>query len=125
MRIYLVDDETIVNKTLQDFLSELGHEVVSVKSADELLDSLEKAFKPVDLIIADLHMAKENAVTLIREAHKRYPDIDIVLMTAGGPLLPTEKAISYGVYAYLRKPIRLAELEFLLARYFKSRTNDK
>lgn len=123
MRIYLVDDEPIVNKTLQEFLFELGHEIVSIRAAYELLGNLEKEPHPVDLIIADFCMTKGNAVTMIRKVHEQYPGIAIVLMTVGSLLLPTAEAISYGVYAYLRKPIRLAELELLLARLSDSTTN--
>jgi len=125
MRIYLIKDEPIITKTLQDFLSDLGHEVVSVKSVYELLGNLEKERQPVDLIIGDFYMPKGNAATLICELHKRYPNIAIVIMIVDGPILSTHEAVSYGVYSYIRKPISLAVLELLLARLSESRTDSK
>ena len=124
MRIYLFDDEPIITITLQDFLSDLGHEVVSFGSTYELLDHLEKSPEPVDLIISDLHVPNGNGITLIREVHKRYPDISImIIMGHDGPTLSTNEAISYGVYTYLHKPIRLSELELLLVRLSESRAS--
>ena len=122
MRICLFDNDQIVTKTLEGFLSDLGHEVICIKSAYELLDSLEREEQPVDLIIGDFSLPKDNVVALIREVHHRYPNIAIVITTTQGPILSTSEAISYGVYGYLRKTIRLAELELLLTRLSESRT---
>jgi DNA-binding NtrC family response regulator len=115
MRIYLVSNEPIIGKTLQNFLSNLGHEAVPIKSACELLEKLWNESQP-DVIIGDFYISEDRAVTLIRELHKRYPDTAIVPMTVDKPIISAQEAISYGVYAYLRKPIHLYELELLLVR---------
>ena len=112
MRICLVGEESIATQTLQEFLSDLGHNVISVRSSHELLDQLK--FRSADVMIANLGMAGND--TWIREVHRRYPEVAIVLMTTGHPSLSAEEALSYGVYAYLHKPISLAELELLLVR---------
>ena len=112
MRICLTGEESIVAQTFQSFLSDLGHEVVLVQSLHELLDHL--ASQPADLVITDLRTPGDNA--LMGEVHRKYPDVAIVIMTDGHPSLSAEEAIASGVYAYLHKPVSLAELEFLVVR---------
>jgi len=112
MRVCIVGEESIVTQTLRGFLSDLGHQVAVIGTTDELLDRL--AVQPVDVVITDLHMPGN--VAPIREVHQRHPDVAIVMMTAGHPPLSMEEALSCGVYAYLHKPISLAELELLLVR---------
>ena len=124
MKIYIISGETIVTKTLQDYLSDLGHEAVSMSSAHLLLDILEAIPKPPDLIIAELS-ALSGANTALRKVARWYPDIPIVIMVGHGPVPPADKAISYGVCAYLQKPPRLAELELLLVRLSEYRTNGR
>ena len=121
MLIYLVDNDSIIIKTLENFLSNLRHEVVSIKSA-KLLDDLKKKPQP-DVIIMDLHIPEDRTIAQIREVHKQYPATAIVLMTDNKPILSTQEIISYGVYAYIRKPIHLYELELLLVRLSEYRAH--
>ena len=123
MRIYLVSNEPIIRKILTQFLSNLKHEVVSIKSTFELLDKLEAETQPIDLIIGDFNMPEEKTISLIHKIHKQYPDIPIIITVTDGPLFSAREAISYGIRAYLRKPIYLSELELVLEQLFKSRTN--
>ncbi|MSS70957.1 MAG: response regulator [Candidatus Latescibacteria bacterium] len=121
MRIYLVDDEQIVTTTLQGFLAGLGHEVIAASSARELFEHLVMSSRPADLIISDLYMPDQNGLDLVREAHQRYPDVPIVLMTGYVPTFSPQEALAQGVCAYLRKPIHLGELELLILRLSQGR----
>jgi len=112
IRICLVGEESIVTKILCDFLSDLGHRVVRVHPACELPDHL--ASQTEDLVIMDLHGPGDTV--LLRKMHQEYPHVAVVLMTVGSPPLSREETLSCGVYAYLHKPISLAELELLLVR---------
>lgn len=123
MRIHLVDDEQIVTTTLQGFLADLGHEVITASSARELFDNLARSPGPADLIISDLYMPDENGLDLVREVHQRYPGVSIVLMTGYVPTFSPQEALAQGVCAYLRKPIHLGELELLLLRLSGDRAN--
>jgi DNA-binding NtrC family response regulator len=122
MEIYLVSGETIVTKILRDYLSDLGHEAVSLSSAHLLLDILEAVPNPPDLIIAELN-ALIRANSALRKVARLYSDIPIIIMVGHDSVLPVDKAISYGVYAYLQNPLRLAELELLLVQLSKDCTN--
>jgi len=124
-RIYLVDEELIVLKTLQGFLSDLGYKVRSFFSAGELMAYPKNEVQPVNVIVMDLNLPEEDSVKVIRDLHQRYPETDIVIMTGHSPLLPVTEALSNGVYGYLTKPIRLGELELMLIRLTESRSQAK
>jgi DNA-binding NtrC family response regulator len=121
VRIHLVDDERIVTTTLRGFLTDLGHEVSVAHSARELLDNLARSPWPADLIITDIYVPGENGLDLVREAHRRYPGVPIVLMTGRVAGFSPQEALAQGVCACLRKPIHLCELELLLARLSEGR----
>ena len=113
MRIYLIDDELIVIKTIHGFLKDLGHEVVSFNSISEFLRAQPRDNGSVDVIIVDLKMPKKDGVRIVSEIHKKYLYTDIIVMSS---ILPFQKAFSYSVFSYLKKPIHFDELELILAR---------
>ncbi len=117
--IYLVDNEPLVTKTLQEFIKNLGYRVVSLNSVHELLDNLEKNHTSMRLVITDISVFRGKEVAIIREVRRRYADIYFLIIISGPPILSTEEAISYGVYGYLHKPIYLAELELFLIRLYE------
>jgi two-component system, NtrC family, response regulator HydG len=114
--IYIIDNEQIVIKTLQGFLIDLGHKVVTFNSPLHLINTKEKNSNPVDLILIGLNLPNDEGVILIQAIRKMYPDTAIVIMTGYGPVLPHEDALAYGILSYLTKPVRLGELELLLER---------
>ena len=113
MRIYIIDEEFIVTRTLKTFLYCLGHDVVSFNSVDSLLQDKNKGNGLVEVIIIDLNIPKDDGIRIISKLHKKYPRTDIVVMSS---ILPFQKAIIYGVFSYLKKPIHFDELELILAR---------
>ncbi len=67
----------------------------------------------MDVIIIDLDIPKDDAIRTISKIHRKYPKTEIVIMSS---ILPFRKAILYGVFSYLKKPIHFDELELILAR---------
>lgn len=116
MRVCVFLDDQIVSRTLNEFLSELGHEAIALGSGCGLLKEMEDCALHGDLIITELNPNRKVDIQLIHDLHKRYPDAPFILATDTGSILPSTMAISCGVYAYLRKPISLAELELMLSR---------
>lgn len=116
MRICMVEEDQIVAKTLEEFISSIGHHVVVHNMVNGLLDWLEKDHLPPDIIIINIQPENTVRIRKIIEVHKRYFDAPIIAIINRGSVLSTETAISCGVYAFLRKPISFAELELILIR---------
>jgi len=111
MRIWIVSDPDIVQKTLQSFLTDLGHEVISV-TFSELREYLEHHTEPIHLAIIPQHIEKP----LLQEFHHKHPETMIALWNESRSLLSTDEALAYGVHVFLHTPIRFNELEVLLIR---------
>ena len=121
MRIYLISEPDLLQKTLQSFLTDLGHEVISLTNL-ELQESLERAEGQVPLAIVLSSLEK----SFLQAFHRDHPETMLVLWNENGRFLPTTEALAYGVYAFLHPPLHFNELEVLLyrlAQYYTSSDN--
>lgn len=114
LHIYLVEAENYARQVVAQYLRDLGHRVALLEAPEELLGTLAAEATPIDLIIADLPPAQVHTIGQgLRLVHRRYPAIPVVLR-ASSALLPAAEAVHCGVYGYLSKPFRPAELELML-----------
>jgi CheY-like chemotaxis protein len=79
-RILLVDDEPNIRLLYATVLSECGHTVREASSGSEALRRLEE--EPVDLIVLDIRLGRENGLELLQEIAHRHPRVPVILLTA-------------------------------------------
>lgn len=115
MNILLIDDEPDVRKSLSGFLSKLGH---AVACASDGLEGL-KAFHShdFDLVITDIRMPGMDGLELLRRIKtvEKSP-VDVIVVTAHGDMENAIKALKYGAYDYMQKPIDVRELAIAVDR---------
>lgn len=70
MYIYLIDHEYIILNTLEKFLVDLGHEVLSFFSVSELLSRKIEAY--ADVIILDLQNTNTESIKMIQDVHNIF-----------------------------------------------------
>lgn len=123
LHIYLVEAENYARQVIARWLRDRGHRVNLLSAPEELLQALAADSDPTDLIIVDLPPAQaETLPANLRQVHRRYPLIPVVLR-ASSTLLPAAEALHCGVYGYLNKPFRPAELELALIRLAERQTH--
>jgi len=83
LAILVVDDEPSVRETLADMLEVMGHRVVMAESGQNALQTL--AANPCDLVFTDLAMPEMDGWETSREIRKRWPEMNVVLVTGYGP----------------------------------------
>ena len=115
MQICLLCDRPIVADTLRRFLTDLGHNVVSMPSLPQRSDMPEGGLRGFDSAIVDLRLPVDKAFLQIGELRKGA-DIPVLMAVDGGCGPPSDRAVSCGIFAYLRRPISLHELDLLLTR---------
>lgn len=116
LHIYLVEAENYARQVVAEWLCRRGHQVRLLHGAGEILGALAGEAGGVDLILADLPPSHSQAIgQTLRQVHRRYPLIPVVLR-ASSAFLPAAEALHCGVYGYLSKPFRPAELELMLLR---------
>src|SRR5581483_10017617 len=97
------------------FLQIAGHQVICATSGQEALNLLANG-RLVDLIILDLMMPREDAVTIFQRLRQRRPGVPVLLCT-GLPLAePAPALLREGANGLIRKPFRMNELWYAVKR---------
>jgi len=112
-RILVADDEAGVRSFLAETLELGGHEVSQAADGEEALALL--ARRAFDLLVTDLRMPKRDGMEVLREAHARQPDLEVIVLTAHGSVSSAVEAMRLGAFDYLQKPVDGPDQVLLLA----------
>jgi DNA-binding response OmpR family regulator len=69
--------------------------------------------KAPHIMVLDLKMPGTSGMEVLRLVKKRYPEIQVIILTGHGNDLDEAEARSIGIFDYLRKPV---DIEALVAR---------
>ena len=116
MHILIISMDTILIKILNDYLSDQGHTVENTKSIFDLNKALEEFGTETDLLLLDLDVKHVRNFKLLYKLHQNFPHIPIAVITSISGVLPAGKSLSCGIYAYLRKPLCLSEMDLMISR---------
>ncbi|MGH7581737.1 MAG: HD domain-containing phosphohydrolase [Gemmatimonadales bacterium] len=110
----VVDDEEAVRKTLQRFLSRIGHEVVTADSAAGAL--AEASRRKLACILLDMRLPDGSGLELVQALIQREPHVAILMLTAVNDAHTAALCMQRGAMDYLVKPIDLPELDRAITR---------
>jgi DNA-binding NtrC family response regulator len=112
--ILIVDDDINYRTILFDYLKSEGYDVVSVGSAEEAINKLEKDF--FNIIISDLKLPGKSGIDLLNTVKSRSKDAEMIILTAFGSVDSAVAALKIGACDYLVKPLSLEELSITIKR---------
>ena len=114
MKIVIVEDESIVAMEIESYLKTLGHQIEGVFSnAKEALEKLDS--EHVDLIMMDICIKGEiDGVETAAIVKEKYPQTEIIFLTAHMDDYNIDRAIQIDPVAYLSKPFNREELKAFL-----------
>ena len=107
-KVLLVDDEEDFVEMLSLRLNELGEKVSSAYSGQEGLDTL--ANTPIDVVILDIKMPGMDGIETLREIKKKFPLVEVILLTGHGSTETAVQGMKLGAFDYLMKPADFGEL---------------
>ncbi len=110
LRVLIADDEPLIRMDLKEILEESGYKVVA--EAKDGAEAVEYAkTKDPDIIIMDIRMPNMGGLEAAEQIKNELGSgVPIVMLTAYGQPELYEKASDLGVFAYLTKPLRKADL---------------
>ena len=117
-QVLLVDDEYYVRQSLLRRIRNLENEDFKVigeaENGEEALDMLRK--HDIQLVITDIRMPVMDGLDLTRKILEQYPHILTVILTGYADFEYARKALRYGAFDYLLKPVSEESLDNLLSR---------
>src|SRR2546427_7394514 len=106
--ILVVDDESEIREGLDLLVRGEGYGVSSAEPGESGLEKLEQ--HPYDLLLLDVSLPDRNGLDMLKEIHRRDPQLSIVLITAYGSIDMARAAFKNGAMDYRNKPGSNAEL---------------
>ncbi len=80
-KILLVEDQDDVRKTIEEILRRIGHDVSSVSSGLEGLDTIRENPTGYDLILTDHNMPKMTGLELAQQVHLDLPSLPFIMLS--------------------------------------------
>jgi putative two-component system response regulator len=110
--VTVVDDEPLAQDVLVRAARSWHYECQSAGSAEQALDLLQRRLTPI--VITDLRMPGQGGVWLVREIRRRWPEVAIIVVTAGHDTDLAIECLNAGADHYFLKPIKLDEFRHVL-----------
>jgi DNA-binding NtrC family response regulator len=122
-KILIIDDESLIRGFISSFFQTTdGYQDCKIDVAVDGEEGIAKIKEnKYDLIFTDLKMPNKTGLDVLKFVSEHSPKTDTVLLTAYGGGDSAKKAMAYGAYEYITKPIEIDELELIIKRIFERR----
>lgn len=114
--ILVVDDEENTRIGLSRLLRQEGFIVELAGNGLEALEVLKR--QRISLVITDINMPDMNGMSFLRELHRVYPSVGVIMITAFGGVESYMEAMDLGAIEYLHKPLRYDDLRTVMKKVF-------
>lgn len=113
-RVLVIDDEKNMRHMLSVMLGKADYEVVTAADGMEGIGLMEKA--AFDFVLCDIRMPRMDGMAFLREAKEKFPEQNIIMMSAYGNLQSAVDAMKEGAYDYVSKPFKTDEILLTLKK---------
>ena len=100
--VLVLDDNLIITKSLESFLSQ-NYQVITFNISNEALVYL--TTNRVDLLLMDIHMPVIDGMRILEILHERGIEIPTILLTSDDTIESEIKGFQKGAIDYIKKPI--------------------
>ncbi|MCB0805983.1 MAG: sigma-54-dependent Fis family transcriptional regulator [Bacteroidales bacterium] len=115
--VLILDDEKGFRDEIGDFLSDEGFHVVSAGMPSEAVKLMET--DKIDIGLFDVRLPERDGIDLLGEVKKKYPNMEIIVMTGFGDMATVIRAMRSGASDFLSKPFKLNEIKETIERVSK------
>jgi len=111
--VLIADDDPTILRTLKRALTTLGYDVRTAEDGNAAVEETRQY--SFDAIIADIDMPGMNGIQMLKAVRASDPDVPVILITGDPGLETAMRAVRYGAFRYLPKPIEMEDLAESLA----------
>jgi DNA-binding NtrC family response regulator len=102
--VLIVEDHDRLREQLAQFYEQEGFRVLAVSSAEDGMAKLtEEKFA---IVVSDVKLPGMDGFQLTRHVREKYPDTDVILITAFGNIKQAVEAMKLGASDYITKPFQ-------------------
>jgi len=118
--VLLVDDEEEFLATVLKRLKKRKMNAAGAANGEEALKVLDR--DPVDVVVLDVKMPGMDGIQTLREIKKRFPLIEVVMLTGHASMEVAIEGMEIGAFDYLMKPVDIDELLYKLQDAYKKKS---
>lgn len=107
-KVLIIDDDTAILRTLNEYLQLEGYEVVEAASLKSAYSVIER--DPPDVVIIDFHLPDGDALQFLSAAKSIAVPICSIVLTGHGTIDLAVRAIKEGAEQFITKPVQLSVL---------------
>lgn len=107
-RILVVDDDPLVRRSLARVLVRRGYTVLEATDGRAAAERVEEG--NVDVVLSDIAMPDMDGMALLERVRQSDRDLPVLLLTGNPELETAMKAVEYGAFQYLKKPVDVETL---------------
>src|SRR5512133_3712444 len=114
IKILILDDEKQFTEELNGFFIGSDYKSFEANTAADGRKLLTE--HDIDLLILDVRLPGVNGLDILREVKVKYPDMEVIIISAHGDMDTVIKAMRLGAFDYLRKPFRFIDIQIAIER---------
>ena len=115
--ILIIDDDSLIRKTLSSHLTKQGFEVQTAEDGESGLKKY--AEMGPDLVILDIRLPDTDGLDVLRQMKDQANRASVLIMTAYDDMKTTVEAIKLGAFEYLVKPLDYMALDLTVEKAFQ------
>lgn len=109
MKILIVEDEKILNNTINKSLKDAGYEVESAFDGFDAMEIIE--IESYDLIVLDLNLPNMDGMEILKNLRKEDVETKVLILSARSQIQDKVEGLDAGANDFLQKPFHLDELK--------------
>jgi DNA-binding NtrC family response regulator len=114
LNVLVLDDEKRFTEELNEFLQNSGFQTYEANTGAQGLSILKK--QSIDLLILDVRLPGVNGLDILKEVKAKYPNMEVIVISAHGDMDTVIKSMRLGAIDYLRKPFRHIDIRIAIER---------
>lgn len=101
--IAVLDDEPDIRNLLHEIVTSEGYNCCVAKNSDEL-NKLFSLYE-IKIVFIDIYLKNENGLDILQDIKKRFPEIEIIIITGQATIDNAIKAMKLGAFDFISKPL--------------------